>query len=353
MSPRSSEFLFKLRHSPAGIAALAGTVGLISGALFVFVAAKPNATTVTKPAVAAVEVPAVQPAVRTVEAPAAGRETTGQSAARDARPADITASIPPRQSPSPQPATTDTAAAAAGSAETDANASLNCDRQAWPYITPECQAEQDRARRKVRVITTDKLAAPVVTAIEAGRAGKTPEAKTQEVKAPDAKPADVAKAAPAPAAPQATPPSSKPVTATAAVTPTAESGTTQAAADPEPAAEPMTAKQRRALAKEERRKAQREARESRREAREERARKEAMARDDSDDDEDDVEDARPVRHAPRRGRVGERWSEREYYVPSEYNPHQSRRVIVIRRAPDRGNPYMPSVHQYSRTISQY
>jgi hypothetical protein len=54
-----------------------------------------------------------------------------------------------------------------------------------------------------------------------------------------------------------------------------------------------------------------------------------------------------------RGRIVERWTEREYTVPSEANPYQRRRVIVIRRMPERGNPYMPSVSQYSRSISQY
>ena len=41
----------------------------------------------------------------------------------------------------------------------------DCD-QAWPYIAQECLTENEAARRKVRVITTDKIAPPVVSAIE-------------------------------------------------------------------------------------------------------------------------------------------------------------------------------------------
>jgi hypothetical protein len=41
-----------------------------------------------------------------------------------------------------------------------------CDQQTWPYITQQCLTEREAARRKVRVITTDKIAPPVVSAIE-------------------------------------------------------------------------------------------------------------------------------------------------------------------------------------------
>jgi hypothetical protein len=47
--------------------------------------------------------------------------------------------------------------------------SSDCDRQTWPYITQQCLVEREAAQRKVRVITTDRIAPPVVTAIEAER----------------------------------------------------------------------------------------------------------------------------------------------------------------------------------------
>ena len=45
----------------------------------------------------------------------------------------------------------------------------DCDQQTWPYITPQCLTEREEtAQRKVRVITTDKIAPVVVSAIEQG-----------------------------------------------------------------------------------------------------------------------------------------------------------------------------------------
>jgi hypothetical protein len=54
----------------------------------------------------------------------------------------------------------------------------------------------------------------------------------------------------------------------------------------------------------------------------------------------------------RRGRIVERWTEREYDVPS-YNGSQRRRVIVIRRNGDRADAYMPSADAYSRSLFRY
>ena len=42
----------------------------------------------------------------------------------------------------------------------------DCDQQTWPYIAQQCLTENEAARRKVRVITTDKITPPVVSAIE-------------------------------------------------------------------------------------------------------------------------------------------------------------------------------------------
>jgi hypothetical protein len=51
----------------------------------------------------------------------------------------------------------------------DGDSVSDCDQQAWPYITPNCVTEREEAaQRKVRVITTDQIAPPIVGAIEQG-----------------------------------------------------------------------------------------------------------------------------------------------------------------------------------------
>jgi hypothetical protein len=51
----------------------------------------------------------------------------------------------------------------------DGDSVSDCDQQAWPYITPNCVTEREAAaQRKVRVITTDQIAPPIVGAIEQG-----------------------------------------------------------------------------------------------------------------------------------------------------------------------------------------
>ena len=42
----------------------------------------------------------------------------------------------------------------------------DCDQQTWPYIAQECLTESVAAGRKVRVITTDKIARPIESAME-------------------------------------------------------------------------------------------------------------------------------------------------------------------------------------------
>jgi hypothetical protein len=269
-----------------------------------------------------------------------------------------------------QPVKTDTppaaaAEAAASSSQDDESkraAAAECDRQAWPYITQQCLAERSAGQRRVRVITTDNIAAPVVDAIETSR--EPPGARgegRQEMKAKEppaaptasapvvAAPADPARGVEAKAAPA--------VEASAAPAPSPQhaspsEGGVATAASVVPAAAPVVEpKPQHASVKEERGKKARDKRKRETKSR----RTPPPARDD-----DEVGDtgSRATRVVERddssygRGRIVERWTEREYDVPS-YTGSQRRRVIVIRRNGDRADAYMPSAGISSRPLFGY
>lgn len=297
------DLLFRLRNSPAAIAATAGGIGLICGALVVAITSGPSAT----PSKVAQKPPV---------------ETTGTATPLKVEPVAA-----------PAPVKTETAAVS------------DCDRQTWPHITQQCLTEREAAQRKVRVITTDRIAPPVVSAIEqetkdALRITNAPVQKSEPARetvnvAPATKPA-ASTPAPAPVATVIPPPAleakaipfvDRPATVAAPnVTPVVAPA---AAPVPLPAARPqmtVTNEQSpRAVANEIRTKSARDARDKR--TREAQSRR-APARD--SDDDDDVADYSP------RSRVVERWTEREYLVPSEQSS-QRRRVIVIRRGDQ--NPF--------------
>ena len=113
---------------------------------------------------------------------------------------------------------------------------LDCENETWPHLSPRC-AEEMRNKNRTRVISTDKLDKPTVTAIEA-----TPPA------APESKPAAPAVASTAPVSP---PSSSPPVDLAAApsavfaapeTSPAAVTSRCAAAAQPAAEAEPKTEK---------------------------------------------------------------------------------------------------------------
>ena len=311
------DLLVRLRNSPAAIAATAGGIGLICGALVMAVTSGPSAT----PSQVAQKPPV---------------ETTG-----------VATPLKVEAVQAPAPVKSDTASAP------------DCARQTWPYITQQCLTEREAAQRKVRVITTDKIAPPIVNAIEqetkdAPRIKNAPVQKNGPVReTANLAPVETMRAAPAPApipvvavaptpAPETkaapvinrpAPVAARVVTPTVAPTPSpapvvapmpapkpqmavTSEQPPQAATNEQP---PITA------ANEKRTKSARDAHDK--PTREAKSRR-APAR---DSDDDDVADYSP------RTRIVDRWTEREYIVPSEQSS-QRRRVIVIRRGGDQ-NPF--------------
>ena len=116
--------VFSFQNSPAAIVVKAGTLALICGTLTVGVMLNPSATSSQV---------ADKPPVETT---GSARSLKSEAPARD---------------------------------KIDPVSVSDCDQQTWPYITPHCLTERkEAAQRKVRVITTDKIAPPVVSAIEQG-----------------------------------------------------------------------------------------------------------------------------------------------------------------------------------------
>ncbi len=320
-SPRVSgyqDLLFRLRNSPAAIAATAGGIGLICGAFVVAMTSGPSAT----------------PSQVAQKAPV---ETTGSATPMK---------VEPVQAPAP--------------IKTETVAVSDCDRQTWPHITQQCLTEREATQRKVRVITTDKIAPPVVSAIEqetkdAPRVTNAPVQKHEPARATvnvapattpavsTPAPAPVATVTPPPAqakaapvidrpAPVATPivtqmvaPTPVPVPVPVAAPTPAPAPKPQIAVTAEQPPQAVTTQQPLKAAATDKRSKSRDARDRR--TREAKSRR-APARDSDDDDAAD--------YSPR-PRVVERWIEREYVVPSEESS-QRRRVIVIRRGGD-ANPF--------------
>jgi hypothetical protein len=325
-----SDWVFRFRHSPAAIAATAGGIGLICGALAVAMTSGPPATNS--------QVAFKQPV-----------ETTGAATSMTADPQPVESVTPSKGDPVVK---TDT------EPKNDLASVSECDQQAWPYITQQCLAERDAGQRKVRVITTDKIAPPVVSAIETDRAKELPRAEPVQKNEPAKHeplrnsaalaPAEAQPAAPAPepAAVAVFDPAPTVEAPATPVAPTIETPQVTPVAAPVPVPEPrpeMAAtneKPPKAAAKEARAKNARGTRDKR--TREAKSRRAPVPDSDDDDEAYDMS----------RSRVVERWTEREYVVPSEQGS-QRRRVIVIRRNADRGDFFGSSARNYSRSVFQY
>jgi hypothetical protein len=310
------DFWFRFRHSPAAIAATAGAIGVICGALVIGVLHKPSTNVV--------DVAQNQPV-----------ETVGAGAPVKADPPQIKAETPPVAASTDK--TAPLPADSAGNENKEASASAYCEQQTWPYITQDCLTETTGGQRKVRVITTDKIAAPVVSAIEAPRANELSgaSAKPEQNTVMQQQPVAVRSA---PATPAATAPAAAvEAKAIPARTLQEQPAGQAAAAAPANAAPAAAPEPQRASTKEARSKNARDKR--KREAKSRRAPP-------LDDDDDEDANSRVTAFAgrdvsPTRNRIVERWTEREYDVPSYDGSHQRRRVIVIRRSNNHTSVYMP------------
>ena len=199
---------------------------------------------------------------------------------------------------------------------TDRTASVDCDHETWPHLSPPC-VEEMRSKNRTRVISTDKLDKPTISAIEASQ------------------PAPVESKPAAPVVADTPPVSSSPspvnlVSAPSAVfaaPETSPAALTSAAPLPsQPAANVEAKKEKRVATKS---KWQPKA-EPRTPA------KRAPAKQESDDDNDrfvasNDSEARASAGRVDRRRIVERWTERDYDVPAS-NGDGRRRVTVIRRS---------------------
>jgi hypothetical protein len=219
------------------------------------------------------------------------------------------------------------AKAEATSPANDSTASVDCEQQTWPYLSHECAS---RKRRSVRVITTDRLAEPVVSAIEAPPppSNVSPTAPAPAGNVSPTVPPPAGNASPT-ASPLAPPPQTAAVEPSASVPPpAAASGTTDGLK--EVSTKEVSTKEvspREVSTKEV---SPREV--SPKEVSKQPKRKKAKSRERSIDRSIEVdEDSDQVGERDRGGaRVVERWTEREYDVPSDDRSGR-RRVIVIER----------------------
>lgn len=79
------------------------------------------------------------------------------------RSTETTGSGSPRNSPLLQADAATPANGTQQAAPSDNSGAVDCDQQTWPYLSQECA---EHKRRSLRVVTTDRLAEPVVNAIE-------------------------------------------------------------------------------------------------------------------------------------------------------------------------------------------
>jgi hypothetical protein len=335
---RASSIGTRLRERPLTLAAGALVCGALLGGLAVY-----------------------QPAGSTRDVPTRTAETTGSNTA---------------------PAETAGPSGNAQAVASQDSGTVDCDQQTWPYLSRECA---EHKRRSLRVVTTDRIAEPVMNAIEAPAPAADPRATNPANKST---PAAVASApqpvAPAPAktpapttgtAPAAVPPSTPPpkVAATtvreAAVPPPAPPKAAGSVARPAPApkiaaVEPSTAtppstsntiaadESSKEVSKKTKRKKSRtrdhakeadletqraeedsrvrepeRGRDSDRRRERDRTREADRSRDSDELDERD----RTRERAGGGAHIAERWIEREYDRPAEDRPGRRKRVIIIDR----------------------
>ena len=346
----------RLRNHPLAIAGGAAFCGALLSAFIVGAMMRPGTPAKPSKAEMARSIP----------------ETTGsaaQSAKSDPQPPPAkieTAKVEPAPV-KPEPAAPNDSSSAskengAKDSASEKSAAADCHEQTWPYIARPCLANEV-PKRGVRVISTDRLADPVKSAVEQppeaviNRAAPPPPPAAPKVaatppnieqKAEPAKPVETAKPveaatpaapasapAPAPAASvastqPATPPtvtSPAPMTATPVVATTPPATVQPAMADPASAVTAAPPKREAKKQKPRKPKSKRESVEEEvvettgsggRDFREYREVRESR----------DFRDSRGSGEV--RGRIVERWTEREYSVPASTGSGQ-RRVIVIER----------------------
>jgi hypothetical protein len=264
----------------------------------------------------------------------AATETTGSAPAKD--------NVPKQE----------TQAAASEPAPVEAADAANCREQTWPYIARPCLAHEKalanaKSERGVRVISTDKLADPVVGMVETppdvviNRKTAPPEPPKTQAAAPVPAAANSSASAEAPSlksgaslgavaiSPAAAAPAQTPEPVVAASTPPAEppAQSVVAPATPQPAVQATAAVEPQAAPEKRSEKYKRKAAKRPDERFKESERfKTVTAQSDDEDDEPVVE----KKSGRIKGRVVERWTERDYNVPS-YDRGGTRRVIVTDR----------------------
>jgi hypothetical protein len=228
-----------------------------------------------------------------------------------ATPQQLAAQVKPAAKLPPKPVAETT-----GSASADSVAPADCDQQTWPNLSRICMEELRRRNPAPRVVSTDKLDKPTVTAIESQPATPAP----QPVAPTPVTPAVAAIAPPA----------------AAAVVPAAAADVFKAEeAKPENKFE--TAAKADAKQKPAAKKSKRKGKPAVKPELKDDDDNSTVASRDSDDEAsaDRGADRRAERRPGRSGRIVERWTEREYDVDS--GDGGRRRVTVIRR--NRGGPF--------------
>jgi hypothetical protein len=207
----------------------------------------------------------------------------------------------------------------APSAETVA--STDCDKQTWPYLSRACMEAMRGKNREPRVVSTDTLDKPTISAIES----PTPAPPAEQPKPADPPPSAPVVASTAPAA------TAEPATAAPTAVEVDPVPVAKAEEKPSPPADQKEAKQE---------KHERFAKKAKRKLKfDPKAEPKAQPKDQSDDGDGDVASAeaddrpsegRIARGRADRRRIVERWTERDYNVPST-DGRGDRRVTVIRR----------------------
>ncbi len=329
----SESFATKLRNNPLAVAGVAALGGLLCGGVIMSALSGSPAKAPANVA-KAIETSGSAPQMAAKVEPAAPAKTAPAKAA----PIESSPAKPVEQ--------------VAASKEIGTTAAADCQEQTWPYIARPCLANEtgQPGKRGVRVISTDKLADPVIGVVEAPPAAVTNRfernaAAQQQLPPP---PAMVA----APATPAAKP---EPVVAAKVEAPKVESPKAEAAminpvqsvgklpVEPALSTSAMPVLQPAFAADNERaqvapEKPKRNSRKAKKEQPVPIDDTEDVASGDREVASSDEQNTRSERRRGKRGerpRIVERWIERDYDVPSASQSGERKRVIIINRG--RGN----------------
>lgn len=254
----------------------------------------------------------------------------------------------------------ETQAAASESAPVEAADAANCREQTWPYIARPCLANakslanekggaNEKGERGVRVISTDKLADPVINVVETPPDAVINRKTVQDKTAQEPPKAQAAVSAPAiPNIPASEAPSlnsgaslgavatapavaapvqaAEPAIASAPQSAEPPAQPVVAPATPQPALQATAAVEPQAATEKRLEKSKRKAAKRRDERIKENERFKTVTAQSDDDDEPVVE----KKNSRIKGRIVERWTERDYNVPS-HDGGGRRRVIVTNR----------------------